>query len=153
MRAFPFFLKDFAKDWLYYLPPGSITTWDQLKKKFLDKYFLMSRAAILRKEICSIKQHPGESLYDYWEWFKKLYSRCPQHQISEQLLIQYFYEGLLFRDRNIIDTASGGALVNKTIRTAWELIEGMAENSEQFGSSEDVPIRKVNEIGTSSIQQ
>ena len=24
MRAFPFFLKDSAKDWLYYLPPGSI---------------------------------------------------------------------------------------------------------------------------------
>ncbi|XP_027177989.1 uncharacterized protein LOC113777146 [Coffea eugenioides] len=30
MRAFPFSLK-------YHLSPGSITTWDQLKKKFLDK--------------------------------------------------------------------------------------------------------------------
>nr|XP_027076958.1 uncharacterized protein LOC113700697 [Coffea arabica] len=153
MRAFPFSLKDSAKDWLYYLPPGSITTWDQLKKKFLDKYFPASRAASLRKEICGIKQHPGESLYEYWERFKKLCTKCPQHQISEQLLIQYFYEGLLFRDRSIIDAASGGPLVNKTPRGAWELIEGMAENSQQFGSREDIPTRRVNEVETSSIQQ
>nr|XP_027067508.1 uncharacterized protein LOC113693131 [Coffea arabica] len=153
MRAFPFSLKDSLNDWLYYLPPGSITTWDQLKKKFLDKYFPASRDTSLRKEICGIRQHPGESLYKYWERFKKLCIKCPQHQISEQLLIQYFYEGLLFRDRSIIDTASGGALVNKTPRAAWELIEGMAENSQQFGTREDVPTHKVNEVETSSIQQ
>nr|XP_027083810.1 uncharacterized protein LOC113706121 [Coffea arabica] len=153
MRAFPFSLKDSAKDWLYYLSPGSITTWDQLKKKILDKYFPASRAASLRKEICGIKQHPGESLYEYWERFKNLLHRCPQHQISEQLIIQYFYEGLLFRDRSIIDAASGGALVNKTPQEARELIEGKAENSQKFGTREDVPIRKVNEIETPSVQQ
>ncbi|TYG79931.1 hypothetical protein ES288_D02G176800v1, partial [Gossypium darwinii] len=35
---------------------------------------------------------------------------CPQHQISEQLLVQYFYEGLTPQDRGMIDAASGGAL-------------------------------------------
>nr|XP_027060970.1 uncharacterized protein LOC113687591 [Coffea arabica] len=98
-------------------------------------------------------RHPGESLYEYWERFKKLCIKCPQHQISEQLLIRYFYDGLLFRDRSIIDVVSRGALVNKTPRAAWELIEGMVENSQQFGTREDVPIRKVNEVKTSSIQQ
>ena len=85
-----------------------------MKKKFLDKYFPASKATSLRKEICGIKQHPGESLYEYWERFKKLCIKCPQHQISEQLLKKYLYEGLLFRDSSIIDVASGGALVNKT---------------------------------------
>ncbi|XP_027184224.1 ABC transporter B family member 9-like [Coffea eugenioides] len=70
MRVFPFSLKDFVKGWLYYLPPGSITMWDQLKKIFLDKYFSASRAASLRKEICGIKQHPGKSLYEYWRGLK-----------------------------------------------------------------------------------
>ncbi|XP_027118633.2 uncharacterized protein [Coffea arabica] len=153
MRAFPFSLKDSAKDWLYYLSPGSITTWGQLKKKILDKYFPASRAASLRKEICGIKQHLGESLYEYWERYQNLLRRCPQHQISEQLIIQYFYEGLLFRDRSIIDAASGGALVNKTPQEARELIEGMAENSQQFGTREGVPIRRVNEVETPSMQQ
>ncbi|XP_027178201.1 uncharacterized protein LOC113777366 [Coffea eugenioides] len=153
MRAFPFSLKDAAKDWFYYLPPGSITTWEQLKKKFLQKYFPASRAASLRKEICGIAQHSGESLYDYWERFKKLCTRCPQHQISKQLLIQYFYEGLLYTDRNLIDAASGGVLMNKTSQDAWKLIERMAENSQQFGTREDVHTRQVNEVTVSSIQQ
>ncbi|XP_071905856.1 uncharacterized protein [Coffea arabica] len=153
LRAFPFSLKDAAKDWLYYLPAGSITTWAQLKKKFLKKFFPASRAASLRKEICGIKQYPGESLYDYWERFNKLCTRCPQHQISEQLLIQYFYEGLQSTDRSIIDAASGGALANKTPREAWELIEAMAENSQQFGFRESNPPRRVNEVEISSLQQ
>ncbi|XP_027185005.1 uncharacterized protein LOC113783143 [Coffea eugenioides] len=153
LRAFPFSLKDAAKDWLYYLPAGSITTWAQLKKKFLEKFFPASRAASLRKEICGIKQYPGESLYEYWDRFNKLCTRCPQHQISEQLLIQYFYEGLQSTDRSIIDAASGGALANKTPREAWELIEAMAENSQQFGLRESNPPRRVNEVETSSIQQ
>ncbi|XP_071940068.1 uncharacterized protein [Coffea arabica] len=153
LRAFPFSLKDTAKDWLYYLPAGSITTWAQLKKKFLEKFFPASRAASLRKEICGIKQYPGESLYEYWERFNKLCTRCPQHQISEQLLIQYFYEGLQSTDRSIVDAASGGALANKTPREAWELIEAMAENSQQFGFRESNPPRRVNEVETSSLQQ
>ncbi|XP_071939221.1 uncharacterized protein [Coffea arabica] len=153
LRAFPFSLKDAAKDWLYYLPAGSITTWAQLKKKFLEKFFPASRAASLRKEICGIKQYPGESLYEYWDRFNKLCTRCPQHQISEQLLIQYFYEGLQSTDRSIIDAASGGALANKTPREAWELIEAMAENSQQFGFRESNPSRKVNEVEISSLQQ
>ena len=153
MRAFPFSLKDAAKDWMHFLPPGSITTWNGMKQKFLEKFFPASRAASLRKEICGIKQNHGESLYEYWERFKKLCISCPQHQISEQLLIQYFYEGLLYADRSIIDAASGGALVNKTPRQAWDLIEGMAENSRQFGTRDDVPKRQVNEVSNSFVQQ
>ena len=35
LRVFPFSLKDSAKDWLYYLPSGSIKTWSEMKK-FLE---------------------------------------------------------------------------------------------------------------------
>ncbi|MCH90299.1 retropepsin-like protein, partial [Trifolium medium] len=66
------------------------------------------------------------------ERFKHLVSSCPQHQISEQLLIQYFYEGLIPMDRNILDAASGGALVDKTPAAARALIENMSLNSQQF---------------------
>ncbi|XP_027076003.2 putative late blight resistance protein homolog R1B-23 [Coffea arabica] len=65
LRAFPFSLKDSAKDWLYCLPAGIITTWPEMQKKFFEKYFPASRAASLRKEICGIKQFQGESLYEY----------------------------------------------------------------------------------------
>ena len=39
LRLFPFTLKDRAKTWLNSQPPTSITTWDNLAKGFLAKYF------------------------------------------------------------------------------------------------------------------
>ncbi|MCI14249.1 hypothetical protein A2U01_0035378, partial [Trifolium medium] len=78
-------------------------------------------------------------------------SNCPQHQITEQLLIQYFYEGLLLMDRNILDAASGGALVDKTPGAVKGLIENMSLNSQQFTRSNYVAqTRGVNEIQVSS---
>ncbi|KAH9753491.1 hypothetical protein KPL71_015087 [Citrus sinensis] len=153
LRAFPFSLDGLAKDWLYYLPPGSITTWNGLKKQFLEKYFPASRAANIRKDICGIRQLPGETLNEYWERFKQLCASCPQHQISDQLLIQYFYEGLSLMDRSMIDAASRGVLVNKTPTQARELISNMAANAQQFGSRQDLISRKVNEVNISSVEQ
>ncbi|XP_042460351.1 uncharacterized protein LOC122043846 [Zingiber officinale] len=152
LRAFPFSLTGVAKDWLYYLPPGYITSWIDMKKAFLEKYFPASRTATIRKSICGIQQVVGETLYEYWERFKKLCASYPQHQISEQLLVQYFYEGLLPMDRSMIDVAAGGALVNKTPEQARELISNMAENSQQFGSRA-LTTRGVGEVQMFSNEQ
>ncbi|XP_038975768.1 uncharacterized protein LOC120106791 [Phoenix dactylifera] len=116
-----------------------------MKRLFLEKYFPASRAANIRKEIYGVRQQNGESLHEYWECFKKLCASCPHHQISEQLLIQYFYEGLLPTERSMIDAASGGALVDKTPETARNLIANMAANSQQFGTRLDHPSKHVNE--------
>jgi len=119
-------LSDKAKDWLYYLPPATFNSWTDLHKAFLEKFFPASRIGSIRKEICGIKQSVGESFYEYWERFKRLCASCPQHQISEQLLVRYFYEGRNANDRNMIDAASGGALVDKTPTQAMTLISNMA---------------------------
>ena len=124
-----------------------------MKRLFLEKYFPASRVANIRKEICGVRQHNGESLHEYWERFKKLCASCPHHQISEQLLIQYFYKGLLPTDRSMIDAASGGALVDKTPETVRNLILNMAANSQQFGTRLDPPSKHVNEVNISSLEQ
>ena len=121
-----------------------------MNKAFLEEFFPSSRATNIRKEICGIRQSQGETLYEYWDRFKKLCAKCPQHQISDQLLIQYFYEGLLTVERNGIDAASGGALVDKTPTEAKNLIKRMASNAQQFGSRQDYGTRKVNEVSSSS---
>ena len=56
LRAFPFSLVDHTKDWLYYLPTGAITSWNDMKRLFLEKYFPASKATIIRKDICGIGQ-------------------------------------------------------------------------------------------------
>ena len=104
-------------------------SWDDLKRVFLEKFFPSSRTTAIRKDISGIRQLSGESLYEYWERFKKLCASFPHHQISEQLLLQYFYEGLSNMEKSMIDATSGVALGDMTPAEARNLIEKMASNS------------------------
>ncbi|KAL0427219.1 UNVERIFIED_CONTAM: hypothetical protein Slati_2896700 [Sesamum latifolium] len=149
LRAFSFSLGKKAKDWLYSLPSGSIISWDELKKKFLENYFPASRTITIQKKISGICQLSGENFHEYWGKFKHLVESCPHHQISDHLLIQYFYEGLTEANRSLVDAASGGALYDKTPIEARKLITTMAANNQQFGTMNDNPPRKVNEVSAS----
>jgi hypothetical protein len=55
LKAFPFSLKGATKAWFFSILPGSIGTWNAMKKIFLEKYFPTSRVANIRKEICGIR--------------------------------------------------------------------------------------------------
>lgn len=72
LRAFPFAVKDATKDWIYDLPLGTVTTWVDLARLFLDMYFYEMKASSLKREIIIIKQNKNEALHTYWESFKKL---------------------------------------------------------------------------------
>ncbi|RDX73115.1 hypothetical protein CR513_47319, partial [Mucuna pruriens] len=78
MKAFPFSLNGAAKDWLYF-QLALFNTWGDMKGTFLEKFFSTSRTASIRKEICGIRQHTGETLHEYWERFNKLCTTCPHH--------------------------------------------------------------------------
>jgi len=77
LRLFPFSLRDKARAWFHSLPLGSITTWDELTKVFLAKFFPPSKTASLRNQITSFTQREDETLYEAWEWFKELLRLCP----------------------------------------------------------------------------
>ncbi|RDY05516.1 hypothetical protein CR513_10627, partial [Mucuna pruriens] len=136
MKAFSLFLDGAAKDWLY-LQPVLFNTWGDMKHMFLEKFFPASTTATIKKEIGGIRQHSRETLHEYWERFNKLCATCLHHQISEQLLIQYFCEGLAMMDRSMIDDASGGALMDKTPVATRHQISNMARAGQP---------RMVNEI-------
>ncbi|RDY05468.1 hypothetical protein CR513_10704, partial [Mucuna pruriens] len=65
------------------LVPVLFNTWGDIKRMFLEKFFLASRTLTIKKEICGIREHPGETLHEYWERFNKLCATCLHHQISE----------------------------------------------------------------------
>src|SRR5438045_8152480 len=50
LRLFKYSLKDKARSWLQSLEAGSITTWDELKKAFLQHYCPMAKSEKLRGE-------------------------------------------------------------------------------------------------------
>ncbi|KAM1873215.1 hypothetical protein ACFX13_007074 [Malus domestica] len=103
-----------------------------MKRAYLEKFFPTSRIILLRKKISGIQQEEGESFPTYYERFKSLVASCPQHQMKEELLLQYFYEGLLPLERQMLDASVGGALVDKTPMAANVLIANRALNAQQY---------------------
>ncbi|CAN6567841.1 unnamed protein product [Malus baccata var. baccata] len=151
MKAFPFSLLEKAKDWLYELASETVTSWESMKRAFLEKFFPTSRVILLRKRISDIQQNQGESFPTYYERFKTLVASCPQHQMKEELLLQYFYEGLLPIERQMLDASAGGALVDKTPMAAKTLIANRALNTQQYegvGQRDNPRQQQVNELLT-----
>ncbi|GJU39023.1 putative reverse transcriptase domain-containing protein [Tanacetum coccineum] len=63
LRAFPMSLTGAASSWLRNKPSGLITTWEDLKAKFLSKYYPPARTAKKIVEINNFQQEPDETLY------------------------------------------------------------------------------------------
>ncbi|CAN6547370.1 unnamed protein product [Malus baccata var. baccata] len=132
--------------------PGTVTYWESMKRAYLEKFFPTSRIILLRKKISGIQQEEGESFPTYYERFKSLVASCPQHQMREELLLQYFYEGLLPLERQMLDASAGGALVDKTPMAAKVLIANRALNAQQYeGVGQRGPPRhQVHEVSSTS---
>lgn len=132
LHLFPFSLKDKASNWFNSLKPGSITSWDQLRREFLCRFFPPSKTAQLRGKLYQFTQKNDESLFDVWERFKKILRRCPHHGLEKWLIIHTFYNGLTSSTKLTVDAAVGGALMNKDFTTAYALIKNMALNLFQW---------------------
>ena len=132
LRLFPFSLKDKAKLWLNSLDAGSITSWEQLASKFLKKFFPAQKTRQLRREIQTFQQKDGDQFWEAWEHFKDLLWKCPHHNLTKDDQVQAFYEGLNELNRGIVDSACGGALMEKNSEEAYELFGTLSENSQQF---------------------
>ena len=100
LRAFRFTLEGNAKLWYNGLLNNSITSWGQLVRAFLQKYWNASKAIAAEKNLVSIKQQPHENFGEYFQRFKNLQEICPKHGVTEQGLINHFYAGMNRTDRD-----------------------------------------------------
>ncbi|KAK9140736.1 hypothetical protein Scep_010417 [Stephania cephalantha] len=152
LSAFPFCLKDKAQDWLFYLPPGSITNWNDMISAFLKEFFPESRASQLTREICSIKMKRGESFGDYWGRYKRLLAQCPQHGQSNLSIVRFFYMGLTPLEKRMIDNACGGDYRCKTTEEMFELYDSIASQSRHYiDDGEEGPSRSLYDgVGSNS---
>ncbi|GJS67176.1 retrovirus-related pol polyprotein from transposon TNT 1-94 [Tanacetum coccineum] len=130
LRDFPMSLTGAASRWLRKKPTGSITTWEDLKTKFLSKYCPPARTAKKMEEINNFLQELDENLYQAWEQFNELLMKCPQHYLTEMQEVVLFYNRLDVPTRQILD--SRGAIPSKTAADAKIAIQEMAEYSQKW---------------------
>ncbi|GJS35026.1 hypothetical protein Tco_0533408 [Tanacetum coccineum] len=67
LRVFPITLTGAAKKWVDTLTPGTVDTWDLLRKAFIQRYCPLSKTAKQLEEIRNFKQEGDETLYQAWE--------------------------------------------------------------------------------------
>ncbi|GKB94266.1 reverse transcriptase domain-containing protein [Tanacetum coccineum] len=95
---FPFSLKGAAETWLENEPPCSITTWDDLVSKFLNRFYPHSKTRELKKEITNFQQ-----------------------------VFNFFYNELSQSDQDSLNTIAGGNLMSKNTQEALTIIENKAK--------------------------
>ena len=83
LKLFPFFLKDRAKYWLNLIDTVTISTWNQLQREFLKKYFPIRKTNKIRKAITSFFQSDGEMFHETWKRLKDLTRKCPHYAIPK----------------------------------------------------------------------
>ncbi|GJS25203.1 zf-CCHC domain-containing protein [Tanacetum coccineum] len=130
LRVFSMSLTGAASRWLRNEPSGSITNWENLKTKFLNKYCPPARTAKKMEEINNFQQEPNESLFRAWERFKKLLMKCPQHYLTDMQEVILFYNGLDVPTSQILD--SKGVIPTKTAADAKVVIQEMVKYSQKW---------------------
>ncbi|GKE92582.1 hypothetical protein Tco_1573677, partial [Tanacetum coccineum] len=121
LRAFPMSLTKAASRWLRNKPTGSITTWEDMKTKFLCKFCPPARTAKKMEEINNFQQEPDENLNQAWERFKELLMKCPQNYLTKMQEVVLFYNGLDVPTRQILDLR--GVMPSKTTVDAKTTIQ------------------------------
>ncbi|XP_050229333.1 uncharacterized protein LOC126678479 [Mercurialis annua] len=130
-RCFPHCLKGDARQWLLNQPEGVFLTWEDVYNEFMLRFYSPQKTMDLRAKICNFVQRDPESFHEAWERFKLLLTQCPHHQVPENLLTQFFYDGLNVNCQTLVDTASGGYYGDTTAAELMKTYEKLAMNSRQ----------------------
>nr|GEX33537.1 reverse transcriptase domain-containing protein [Tanacetum cinerariifolium] len=125
LYLFPYSLQHRAIEWFDRLPRNSITTFNQMAKIFLEKYFPPSMVTKLRNAITNFRQEPDESLFEAWEPYKLSIDSCPNHNMLPVTQIDTFYNVLTLRHHDTINAAAGGTFMKRRPEECYYLIKNM----------------------------
>ncbi|CAL9012149.1 unnamed protein product [Prunus brigantina] len=130
MRAFPYTLKDKAKGWLMTLAPGSLTTWEAVAKKFLEKFFSTQKTATREGKSSTINKMMENLSMNVGSVSRASLLQCPHHGLPLYLQMQIFYDGLTQTCQSTVDNAAGGALKKKNAQESYNIYEMLGSNAQ-----------------------
>ena len=116
LKLFPFTLEDKAKVWLNSLRPRSIRSWIDLQSEFLKKFFPTHRTNNLKRQISNFSDKENKKFYECWERYMEAINACPHHGFDIWLLVSYFYDGMSFSMKQLLETMCGGDFMSRIRR-------------------------------------
>ncbi|GKD61480.1 reverse transcriptase domain-containing protein [Tanacetum coccineum] len=131
-----------ARTWLEKEPPNSITTWNDLVSKFVNRFFPPSKTTNLGNEITRFQQRFGEIFAEAWDRFKDLLNKCPHHGFSPLHQIDTFYNSLNQSDQDSLNSTAG-VLSASGSSTQDAAITALIKQVEALVSSMNRPINSI----------
>jgi hypothetical protein len=92
-------------------------------KKFLLKFFPISKIQDLRRQVLRFKQGEDEGIDETWDRFNELLEHGPNMGFSGDLMLHTFYFSLTPNSSHFVSTCAGGDLMDKTISEATQIIQ------------------------------
>jgi hypothetical protein len=97
--------------------------WDELMKKFLLKFFPISKVQDLRRQVLTFKKREDEGIDEAWDRFNELFERGPNLGFSGDLMWQPFYFSLTPNSSRFVSMCVGGDIMDKTISEAAQILQ------------------------------
>ncbi|GJT47495.1 reverse transcriptase domain-containing protein [Tanacetum coccineum] len=123
LLIFPFSLCDKAKTWFNELNEESITSWEQMRRAFVSRFFPHLLFNRLLLEIRNFSQNVCESLTDAWLRLKNMLRKCHGHGLTKGAIIQIFYHGLDEPTQGILAETPGGIFLYRSPNQAFQFLE------------------------------
>ena len=89
---FPMALKDGARSWLLNLPAGSISSWCEMRERFVANFQGTRARPPAAGDLRCIKQQPGETLQKYIQRFNSVRLKIPK--VMDEAIISAFSDGV-----------------------------------------------------------
>ncbi|RVW38727.1 Retrovirus-related Pol polyprotein from transposon 17.6 [Vitis vinifera] len=109
--------------------PRSIRTWTDLQAEFLKKFFPTHRTNGLKRQILNFSAKENEKFYECWERYMEVINACPHHGFDTWLLVSYFYDGMSFSMKQLLETMCGGDFMSKNTEEAMDFLNYVARVS------------------------
>ena len=94
-RLFPHTLENKAATWYRSLPSASITSWDQFRRVFLQKFSEDKTPSMLLTELSTIKCHKKEKVRDFNQHFATILQKFPPNPaLDDSITIDYYTKAL-----------------------------------------------------------
>ena len=85
-------LKDGAHTWLLNLAPGTISSWDEMRTRFIANFQGTRDCPPSAGDLRRIKQQPGETLQKYIQHFNNTCLKIPK--VTDEAIISAFSNGI-----------------------------------------------------------
>jgi hypothetical protein len=155
IKLFPSTLKDSTLRWFMSLEGNNITSWDQMKNTFSEKYRDYCRARDTRDEIFRMTQGPDESLEDFEEIFQLSYKRAHNCTLDEDSLKLVLLRGVREDLMETLNLLSNGDIYQMDYDDIKQIFKNHSRSSRKKGrngkgmvsQSSNPAIHIKNEIG------